>query len=209
MNTSFGPIPPTPTLPSGVMPGGLQPATSIFGIVAPGRPVSVEFGASSPDKLLIEVPNPGQITELSIFALPGVTLPSDQGAIIYYSVAPFANWVALGTITANAPSTFIQTGWTTNQEVLNAPVLQIGISMEPISEVLNIKQVKTVEEWDKLSFTQLVARDMFKYLGSFAQSTPAGERLILPLNALDRWLKRFEEKFRRNPNFLKSEAANM
>lgn len=208
MNIGFGSVPPVQALPSGILPSGLQPAPNVFGIVASGRPVSVNFGASSPDKLLIEIPNPGQIAELSIFILPGVDLPLEQGAIIYYSVAPYTNWVTLGTITANVPSTFIQTGWTTNQEVQNSPMVQIGISMEPLSTVLNITQAKTQEDWDKLSFAQLVARDMFQFLGSFAQSTPAGERLVLPLNSLDRWLKRFEEKFRRNPNFLRTDAAN-
>jgi hypothetical protein len=29
-----------------------------------------------------------------------------------------------------------------------------------------------------------------------------GERLVLPPDAVDRWMRRFEEKYRHDPNFL-------
>lgn len=36
---------------------------------------------------------------------------------------------------------------------------------------------------------------------SFNEGT-LGDRLLLPSNVLERWFKRFDEKFRRDPDFL-------
>lgn len=47
--------------------------------------------------------------------------------------------------------------------------MQIGLSIEPLTTIANVKQGQAIQEWDKLGFAQLVARDLFNYLGSFAQ----------------------------------------
>lgn len=37
---------------------------------------------------------------------------------------------------------------------------------------------------------------------SFNAGTAGGDQLVLPSNVLERWFKRFEDKFRRDPDFL-------
>jgi hypothetical protein len=74
--------------------------------------------------------------------------------------------------------------------------------VEPLDVVANITNVQAQAEFDRLAYTQLVARDLFNFLQSFATVTPAGERLVLPTDAVDRWMRRFTEKFARDPNFL-------
>jgi hypothetical protein len=41
-----------------------------------------------------------------------------------------------------------------------------------------------------------------RFLSSFAQTSPGGEVLVAPTSVLDQWMKRFEEKFMRDPTFL-------
>ena len=38
---------------------------------------------------------------------------------------------------------------------------------------------------------------------SFSRPVPGmGESLVLPMNILEKWMARFESKFRRDPNFM-------
>lgn len=44
--------------------------------------------------------------------------------------------------------------------------------------------------------------DACSYMESFNAGTAGGDQLVLPSNVLERWFKRFEDKFRRDPDFL-------
>lgn len=181
---------------------------NMLGMLVAGRPVTTEFRAISADKLVAEVPAPGQVAELSVFLLPGVQLPPDKGIVVYYAMPPFADWCALGVLHAGRPSAVFRTGWPSTPEIAHAAVVQVGLSVEPLDTVANLAAGQAAHEWDKLGFAQHVARDLFTYLGSFSQMIPTyGERLVIPADALDRWLRRFEDKFRRDPNFLLQRGA--
>ena len=40
------------------------------------------------------------------------------------------------------------------------------------------------------------------YMESFNAGTAGGDQLVLPSNVLERWFTRFEDRFRRDPDFL-------
>lgn len=172
-----------------------------LGLVVPGRPVSTEFVQTDETKLVAMVPAPGQISEMSVFLLPGSALPPGAGLAIYWSVEPFTEWQTLGTISADKPSAIFHPGWKANDSMQREPVVQIGVSMETDDFVGNLSTaVDNVDE--KLGFARLVAGDLFRFMASFAQSTPSGEALVVPTDVLDRWMHRFDEKFRKDPTFL-------
>lgn len=53
------------------------------------------------------------------------------------------------------------------------------------------------------SYKPQVGLDLYRFMESFAQ--PAGGRsdtIVVPANILERWLTKFSEKFRRDPDFL-------
>lgn len=87
--------------------------------------------------------------------------------------------------------------------------MQIGLAVEPVSSVADASSALSTHEWDKLGFVQLVARDLCTYMQSYAQVTPVGERLVLPVDVMERWQRRFEEKFRHDPNFLLRRAGDL
>ena len=50
-------------------------------------------------------------------------------------------------------------------------------------------------------FAKRVAFNLFRFMESFS-SKVAGDQLVVPGNVIDRWFTRFQEKFRRDPDFL-------
>jgi len=64
---------------------------------------------------------------------------------------------------------------------------------------------------DRKAFAAAIARDLWAFLTSFAQTSPLGsgggvqsngEMMLVPTSVLDRWLVRFNEKFSIDPNFM-------
>lgn len=188
----------------------LPSAEGTFGIVVAGRPVNLDIRQADEDKFLAEIPLPSQGSgEITVFLLPDAPeLPPDQGIVIYWSIPPFEDWRLLGTLTNNCPSAVFRTDWPSDPEITNVPVIQLGLSIEEISTVENLTKAVVQEKSDRLAFAELVARDLFTYLQSFSQVTDRGEQLIIPSDALDKWINRFESRYKKDPNFLVQRAAN-
>lgn len=184
------------------------PVSNIVGMLISGRPVTTEFYAVSDDKLVANVEAPGAVSEISFFLMPDYVPAPDQGLVIYYSTDG-VEWSTLGALHAGKPSATFITRWSANPALAAAPMVQIGVSVEGADTVQSVVSLESAAEWDKLSFAQLVARDLFNFLGSFSTSVPGmGERLVLPTDALNKWLAKFEDRFRRDgPNFLAKYAS--
>jgi hypothetical protein len=197
--------------PSSSLPSfsSLPPAPGAFGLLVSGRPVILDFRSAGPQKFLAEVPEPGSAADVSMFLLPGISLPADKGVVVYAAPPPFSEWRVLGTLTPARPSGVFRTGWPSTPDIAAAPVVRIGVSVESIDTVNGITDATSGGDADlRLGFAQLVAQDLSQYLSSFAQVLPAhGERLVVPPAALSTWLRRFEDKFRRDPNFLYHKRA--
>lgn len=104
---------------------------SLFGVVIPGRPVITEFQVVDATKAMTVVEQPAAVTEITFFILPTTVVPPGYGAILYYSIPPFQNWILLGSVDPSKPSGTFRTNWATNEEVRACPVVQLGVSLEP------------------------------------------------------------------------------
>ncbi len=101
-------------------------------------------------------------------------------------------------------SAIFRTGWPTHPEVASQPVLQIGISIEPLDNVKNLG-IEASGLVERKAFALKIAQDLFNFMASFSTSNTQAY-MTIPTNLLDRWMERFESKYRRDPNFmLKSE----
>jgi len=181
--------PPIPTSPP-----------SPLGLLIPGRPVSTAFSWVSPTQLMTTIPNPGTISELAVFLLPGETLPQGSGLTFFWATPPFTDWVALGTSSASAPSGIFRTGWSSTPSVASCPEVRLGVSLESADVVSNLAGATGVGT-DK-GLAQLLAADLVNCLGSYSQNIPGvGERIVLPPTVLNQWLARIAEKTRQDPNF--------
>jgi protein Hikeshi len=72
------------------------------------------------------------------------------------------------------------------------------VSAEPLAELLAKESAKMGAREE---FAKRVAFNLFRFMESFS-SQSGGDQIIVPTNVLDRWFTRFQEKFRRDPDFL-------
>ena len=85
----------------------------------------------------------------------------------------------------------------------SSPALLVGVSLEPAAE-LAARESSSVAS--RLEFGRRVGLDLFRFAQSFAPATDpaaaAAGAATLPPGALDAWWRKFEAKFRRDPEFL-------
>ncbi len=103
----------------------------LFGLIIPGRPLITEFQLVDSTKAVTVLEQPSTVTELTFFLLPSTTIPPGFGAILYYSVAPYQNWILIGEVDPSKPSGIFRTNWATDEQVRNCPMVQLGVSLEP------------------------------------------------------------------------------
>ena len=177
--------------------------STAFGLVVSGRPLQCDFTQLDPTHFVIEVPSPATAPELTVFFLPPAlaALPEDAGVVIFAS-SPGGGFTTLGALTRACPSVVLRTGWPSNAQVAGQQSVQLGLAVEPLASVANVAGALSRGDGDRLAFAQLVAKDLFTFLQSFTQTTPVGDRLLLPPDAVDRWMKKFTLKFQHDPNFL-------
>ena len=192
----------TPPLGSEFL-GSSGPVVNNFcGVVIAGRPLLHEWTQVG-DKLMLDVLHPSTVNELSFFMLPGAQLPQGMGVALYYSLPPYELWNILGAVHEGAPSGVFRTGWKgrfANQSI----TLRLGVSVEPIESIQNLEQVKGLETtYDRADWGRKLALDLYTYMGSFAQPMPGGgEAIVVSASVLDKWMKRFEARYGKDPNFV-------
>ncbi len=181
-------------------------APPLLGLVVPGRLFTTDFVAA-PDgaRLLLDVPAPAGVRELTLFPLPGAAaLPAGSGLVVYWALPPFEHFSALGALPAAAPSAVFQPGFASTPEIAAAPLVRLGVALESADVCANLMATQArAREQRAAGFAQLLAADVGAFLGSFAQRTPEGERLVIPPAALAAWLRKTEERFRSDPEFLR------
>lgn len=174
-----------------------------FGVVVPGRAVVIDWRPIDNAKFVTEIAAPAQVSDLTFFLLPNIVLPDGAGVVLYYSLPPFTEWSVLGALTLEKPSGVFRTGWSTIEGITQMPVIQLGVSLESLDTVSNLElQTSGVDE--RRLFAHKIAQDLWSFVCSFAQRTQqAGQEVVLlPVNAMDLWLEKFDRKYRLDPSFM-------
>ena len=165
------------------------------------------------------------ITELVFFSLPNVPLPPDHGVLCYWQIAaaaaanlpgqqepPSTGFELLGAITPDRPSVVFHTGWSEHEQLMELSttsgagqpfVLTIGASLEPLPNIQNVGAMKNPISEKRLYVAQKIAADLYRYMQSFDTGSSQGgpKMMVVPNNVFDLWFQRFENRFRRDPNF--------
>ena len=58
---------------------------------------------------------------------------------------------------------------------------------------------------DRFSFAHKIALDLFQYMTSFSTSSDISSNrgmMTVPLNIFDKWMERFDRKYKIDPNFM-------
>jgi hypothetical protein len=170
----------------------------MFGIVFPGAPVQYSFLQISDTQWTFDVPNAGGINNLTFFLQS--PLPDGYALALSFSTYPYSTLEFLGAIANERPSDIIHTGWSFKPDISNNPV-KILISMELIPSIASLVEDKSNNDIRQV-YAKKVALNLFRFMESFNKNTSQQSMLVLPCDVLDKWLIRFENKFRLDPNFV-------
>lgn len=171
-----------------------------FGVIAPGRPVITEFRAITETKCVVEFFDPTAVAELTFFMHSYAPIPPGFGAVLYYAVPPFENWVIIGATSPLKPSGIFRTNWATKEDMIGCPMVQLGVSIESLDTIQNLELMSSGVD-DRRQFAHKIATDLFQYMASFSHPSQAGVMMV-PTNLLDRWIERFDRKYSLDPNFM-------
>jgi hypothetical protein len=203
---------------------------SIFGLIAAPSPLRTDFvpvASSNNTKFTLSITSPGILTvnELVFFLLPGAVniFPSNSGALIYWQVevSPTvqSGFELLGYLEpTNRQSDIFRTRWSEREEFIglaNQSVkVNIGISIEPMDVVSNlmdgagggdpstIVNSTSIIPDTRSMVARKIAEDLFNFMESFDKGeNTRNQMMMVPTNIFDRWMRRFENKLRRDPNF--------
>jgi hypothetical protein len=221
---------PSSNNPFAALPAAAQPP---FGLIIPGHLVRSDFVQVDNLKFSLSLNCPGDICvplqairQIVFFVYPAAPVPPNHGVLCYWQISsapaptvPLAPPIStgfqlLGAVTPESPSAVFNTGWSENEDVINllsnigssVVTITIGVSLEPLANIKNIGDVDSRIQQGKLFVAQKIASDLFKFMQSFDTGSAGANMMVVPNNIFDRWFQRFENRFRRDPNFfLKTE----
>lgn len=76
----------------------------------------------------------------------------------------------------------------------------ILMSIDSLESVVNMG-IEASGFYERKAFAHKIAMDLFKYMASFSNSDNH-QMMVIPTNLLDKWMQRFEAKYKRDPNFM-------
>ncbi|EXF76020.1 hypothetical protein CFIO01_00505 [Colletotrichum fioriniae PJ7] len=200
----------------------------LFGIVPAGQPLLTDpTSAPSETSFLYSISAARPFSHITVMLLPGIVLPPDTAAAIYFATAAD---VAAATATGQTPNFKFLGGIGTGKESatfkLNAgsnannnnnnnnggdPSVMIGVSVEPAESVFSRIQEISANKASSSNnasqpSTQLLAQNIiknaFNFLASFSGTAGPGGVEVVPLKAFEEWWKKFESRVRSDPSFL-------
>jgi hypothetical protein len=146
-----------------------------------------------------------------------------MGGSVYFSWpdpnAP-QSWQYLGFVSNEKPSavfrlTKLREGLTNNQDSTGlvpynnfafnqihvSHVAQIGISIEPLTEINQQTPSSNQMAENFTTFTMKTAENLFNYVSSFAKIIPETNEQVVPLMSIQSWYTNYTRKLEMNPNF--------
>ena len=103
-------------------------------------------------------------------------------------------WHFIGGVTNESPSGVFRVRWPKDEAAPTAA--RLGISIAPLEQIASQQAVLPASEL--VDFGKCVAKDLWTFLGSH-EIMHQGQAAQLLMTLFDKWMKRFEEKCRRDP----------
>ena len=192
----------------------------MFGVVFPNRSFPMDISAFSQidtfhwilDMNTFVGEAYDQVRELCIFLLNNFTLPPDKALAVYVQ-SPGSPFVFCGAITLTRPSAVLTLAWPEpGGDAANMPLqiasadaapisAKIGVSVEDLASLpsLDVTAEKRIER-----LALKVGENLFNFMQSFCGVD--GSKLVVPMDILDRWFKKFQDRAKRDPEYLKGFA---
>ncbi|XP_041128669.1 protein Hikeshi isoform X1 [Polyodon spathula] len=197
----------------------------MFGCLVAGRLVQTDVQQVAEDKFVFNLPDYETVNHVVVFMLGTVPFPSGMGGAVYFSYPDPSGlpvWQLLGFITNEKPSAIFKiTGLKSGEGgqhpfgMMSIPqtpsVAQVGVSIEPLEQLVQQTPVAsaTVSTVDSFTqFTQKMMDSLYNFSSSFAvtqaQMTPNPSEMFIPASVILKWYENFQRRMVQNPNFWKS-----
>ncbi|KAM0279823.1 hypothetical protein ACHAQH_004374 [Verticillium albo-atrum] len=209
-------------------------ASPLFGVIPTGQPLITEpTSAPSHTSFLYTVSAARSFTHIVVFILPGVVLPPDTAAAIYFATA---SAVAFATAAGQTPDFQFLGGIGPGKEsavfkINAAPTenqgnaggqsqgtsVMIGVSVEDASSVAARIQEKSASistssarggQPSTAVLAQRIIQNAFNFLAGFSGTAGPGGIEVVPLKAFEGWWKKFESRVRSDPSFLERQQQD-
>eukprot|EP00850_Spirogloea_muscicola_P007765 SM000040S14777 [mRNA] locus=s40:281728:282832:- [translate_table: standard] len=143
-----------------------------------------------------------QVREVCLFLLADGSLPLEQALALYVAAPASADFQYRGAVYVACPSAVLPLLWPPPPpaSLPGAPSAgaQIGVSVVPLATLpsLSVGWQARAEE-----MARRVGENVLNFMQSFG--TPdSGGRLVVPADALDRWFQKFQDRAKRDPEYL-------
>ena len=124
----------------------------------------------------------------------------DNSALCLYIQAGDTPWEYCGCVANAKPSDVFALRWPVDDAGAPHPTAAVGVSIEPLASALE-KESGLVRH--KETFAKRVAEDLYVYMQSFqTDESAASDRMVVPVNILQKWFEKFTNRFRRDPGYL-------
>lgn len=132
--------------------------------------------------------------------IPDANLLDASSALALYVQAGDSPWEYRGCVSNANPSEVFPLQWPRSPDGSLYPDATVGVSVENAADVAEKERMAL---GSKETFAKRVATDLFRYMESFQAATAiSAEHMVVPMNVLDRWFIKFQDKFKRDPDFL-------
>ncbi|XP_031571298.1 protein Hikeshi-like [Actinia tenebrosa] len=197
---------------------------SMFGCVVCGRLVQTDAQQVGPTQVVFNLPDADSIQHIVIFLTGAVPFPDNMGGAVYYCFpSPQGqSWQLLGFISNAKPSAIFKISKAKPEDVVSNPfslnvqqqdhtMAQIGISIEPLTQLAQQTPVANATPTTLntfVQFTQKMMESFVNYASSFSitqtQMTPNPSESFIPMSVVQKWYLSFERKLACDPNFWKN-----
>lgn len=178
--------------------------------------------------LTINDVHPSSVSDVAFFLLTR-DLPPSHGAILFAQISGSnAGFELVGAVTNDKPSGIFRTSWNTSDSNNPSPppppssnspsffsgnftdvftsisspsTITFGVSIETVQNIDNLQITKKGVEERVVDVAKKIALNLFNYLQSFDDSNQSNGMMMVPTNVFERWLTRFQNKYRMDPNF--------
>lgn len=150
-----------------------------------------------------------QVQEICVFLLDEFSIPPEK-ALSLHVQSPGSQFQYCGAVYRACPSAVLSLLWPNpgGQMQLTAPdspplSAKIGLSVEDVLSLpaFNVGQQQQIE-----ALAMRVGKNLFNFMQSFS-SLGGGDKLMVPLHTLNQWYNKFQEKLKRDSNYVKNLLA--
>lgn len=197
----------------------------MFGVVLPGRAVQTDFVQADPSGLKYTLTihedcgdsgnsstSLSSISDIVFFLVNPAAFPNTHGAVLFaarqpvHDVATAPSFELLGAVHSERPSGIFRTKWNSGNENdgnagTGAVVITLGVSVESRSHLQNLDVESQGVEDRVVHMARKIALNLFNFMQSFDDCNAKGGKMTVPVNVFERWIQRFKNRYKVDPNF--------